>query len=92
MERTRVRPLTTGEISKAKGLALFTTLTATCFGIAFLLKPIVTLLGIGAVPLVVAYPLFKRFFSHPQLMLGVTFNYGVWMGYAAIQNGISWPV
>jgi len=40
----------------------------------------------------VAYPRFKRFFKYPQGMLGVTFNMGVFMGYAAIKNVINLKV
>ena len=92
VERTKYRPLTTGEISRNKAIATFLGLTETCFGIAYLLEPTVTLLGFGAVPFVVSYPRFKRFFKYPQLMLGMTFNWGVWMGYAAVTNTVNLPL
>lgn len=92
VERTKYRPLTTGEISRNKAIATFLGLTGTCFGIAYLLEPTVTLLGFGAVPFVVSYPRFKRFFKYPQLMLGMTFNWGVWMGYAAVTNTVNLPL
>ena len=92
VERTKYRPLTTGEISENKALLLFGSLTATCFGIAYLLPLKVTTLGFWAIPLVISYPRFKRFFRHPQMMLGVTFNWGVFMGYAAILNALNFQI
>ena len=89
VERTKYRPVTTGEIPRGRALAFFGGLTGTCFGIAYLLPPMVTGLGLLCVPLVVSYPRFKRFFPYPQVMLGVTFNMGVFMGYAAIQNALN---
>lgn len=40
-------------------------------------------LGVASVPLVIIYPLMKRFTNWPQLVLGVTFNWGALMGWAA---------
>ena len=92
VERTKFRPLTSGEISKSQALTLFTTLTAGWFGIAYLLDPLVIKLGFLSVPLVIAYPRFKRFFKYPQLMLGVTFNWGIFMGYAAMASKIDYQI
>lgn len=40
-------------------------------------------LGVASVPLVIIYPLMKRYTNWPQLVLGVTFNWGALMGWAA---------
>lgn len=40
-------------------------------------------LGVASVPLVIIYPLMKRLTNWPQLVLGVTFNWGALMGWAA---------
>lgn len=73
-------------------MTFFSGLTATWFGIAYTLKPMVTMLGVLSVPLVISYPKFKRFFKHPQFMLGITFNYGIWMGYASIYNALDYQI
>ena len=42
--------------------------------------------------LVVGYPLMKRFTYWPQLVLGLTFNWGALLGWSAIYGGCYWPV
>ena len=46
-------------------------------------------LGFLVMPMVVAYPLMKRFTYFPQLVLGMTFNWGALMGYTAVTGQIS---
>ena len=41
---------------------------------------------------VVAYPLAKRYTQFPQLVLGLTFNIGAFMGYAQIAGQINLPL
>ena len=41
------------------------------------------ILGLASMPLVVAYPLMKRYTNWPQLILGLTFNWGALVGYTA---------
>ena len=40
-------------------------------------------------PLAFTYPLMKRFTYWPQLFLGITFNYGLLLGWISIQENIS---
>jgi len=40
-------------------------------------------------PLAFTYPLMKRFTYWPQLFLGITFNYGLILGWTAIQGEIN---
>ena len=49
------------------------------------------LLGAGSLLLVVLYPLMKRITYWPQAFLGLTFNYGALLGWAAVEGGIGWP-
>lgn len=46
-------------------------------------------LGFTAMPLVVAYPLMKRFTNWPQLVLGFTFNWGALVGYMSVTNDVA---
>jgi len=47
------------------------------------------LLALASMPLAFTYPLMKRFTYWPQLFLGVTFNYGLILGWTSINEGIS---
>ena len=54
------------------------------FSILFQLPPECIKLGFAVTPLVFIYPTTKRFFPYPQAVLGATFNFGVFIGYAAL--------
>ena len=49
-------------------------------------------LGFMVTPLVFIYPTTKRYFKYPQLVLGLTFNFGTMIGYAAASanNLVNW--
>ena len=46
-------------------------------------------LGMGSMVLAFSYPYMKRITYWPQLFLGLTFNWGIIMAWAAINNAIS---
>ena len=48
------------------------------------------MLALGSMPLAFTYPLMKRFTYWPQLFLGITFNYGLILGWSAINSEISY--
>ena len=56
-------------------------------GVLVQLDPSTIALGACSVPLVLGYPLAKRFFFMPQLVLGCTFNWGAVLGYSAATGG-----
>lgn len=92
--RTASRPIPAGEVS-LKQAWLF--LLAQCFvGLLVLLtlqfkySSVSVFLGIGAVFLVLAYPFMKRITWWPQAWLGLTFNWGALMGYAAAAAEPHW--
>jgi 4-hydroxybenzoate polyprenyltransferase len=87
--RTAERPLANGTIDVRTAwvwLALQLFLGA-C--LLFLLPPAVWAWGVAAVPLIVLYPFMKRVTWWPQAWLGMTFNWGVWLGVAATGE-VSW--
>jgi 4-hydroxybenzoate polyprenyltransferase len=49
-------------------------------------------LGAASLPLVAFYPYMKRIMPYPQLVLGLTFNWGAWMGYAAVHGTVDLPM
>lgn len=81
--RTAARPVASGRISVKKALAF----TAACCLISLLilltLNLTAVLLGIASLALVAAYPFMKRITWWPQAWLGLTFNWGALMGFAA---------
>ena len=86
--RTKNRPIASGKISTRLGMfyALVLCLLALLVLINFNLFTII--LAIASMPLAFTYPLMKRFTYWPQLFLGITFNYGLILGWTAINNEI----
>lgn len=87
--RTRQRPLASGQISRGQALLFLLGLLTLSFCLLLLLPPLCFWLGIAALPLVIAYPLMKRITWWPQLFLGLTFNWGALMGWAAVTGGLA---
>ncbi len=89
VERTKNRPLASGEISLERGIIFLAVLLA--LGLAILVQlPIISVfIGISSVPLFILYPFMKRVTHWPQFFLGLTFNIGILIGYAAVANSIS---
>ena len=85
VERTRLRPLANKQISKRAALILFLILASLGLGLVLQLNQYCLWLAIIAVLLTAFYPLCKRFFAVPQVILGLTFN-GVLFAFVAEQN------
>ena len=83
VERTAGRPLAAGTIGIAAAVVFLTILGL--FGLMILVRlpPAAILTGIAALPLVILYPLAKRVTWWPQAVLGLTFSWGVPLGWAA---------
>ncbi|OYW13832.1 MAG: 4-hydroxybenzoate polyprenyltransferase [Rhodospirillales bacterium 12-54-5] len=89
VERTRHRPLITGEVTKNQAYQLLAVLLGIALILAAMLPRMVFLLGALALPLIVAYPWMKRITWWPQLFLGVVFNFGALIGWAATGASLS---
>ena len=89
VDRTKARPLTTGELSVKQASAFLAALMTLNFSILFQLPAECIKLGFMVTPLVFIYPTTKRFFPYPQAVLGATFNFGVFIGYAALSPAAS---
>ena len=89
VERTKNRPVATGKISTK--LALIYTITLCFFSFLILINfnYLTIILAISSMPLAFGYPLMKRFTYWPQLFLGITFNYGLILGWTSIVNQIN---
>ena len=90
VKRTAQRVLTTGELSvrQAAGFAVF--LFGLSASLLFFLNALAIALAVVAALLAACYPLFKRFFPFPQLVLGLAFSFGIPMAYADTLGHIPW--
>ena len=89
VKRTKNRPIASGKVSVKLGLiySLLLCLIAFCVLINFNYFTIVA--ALASMPLAFTYPLMKRFTYWPQLFLGITFNYGLILGWTSITSEIN---
>ena len=88
VSRTKDRPVASRKISVIHALlyAVILCLLAFCVLISF--NYFTILIALASMPLAFTYPLMKRYTYWPQLFLGVTFNYGLILGWTSINNNI----
>jgi 4-hydroxybenzoate polyprenyltransferase len=92
VERTRGRPIPSGQISPKQALAFIVVCSLISLAILLQLGRLAVILGVASLGLVAAYPFMKRITWWPQAWLGLTFNWGLLMGYATTTGRIDWPV
>ena len=89
--RTRSRPLPSGQVTP-RGAAIWMVAQALAAFLILLSFPTpAILLGIASLALVCVYPFAKRFTWWPQVFLGLAFNWGALLGWAAHGAGLGWP-
>jgi len=88
VERTRLRPLASGEVSDKEALVLAGVLALLAFLLILPLHRLVWQLSLAALFLAVSYPFTKRFLSIPQAYLGVAFGFGIPMAFAAVLHTV----
>jgi len=81
--RTANRPIPAGEISVKQAWAFVVACCLVSLAILLTLPPLAVALGVGSLALVAAYPFMKRITWWPQAWLGLTFNWGALLGFAA---------
>ena len=86
--RTKNRPIASRKISVS--LAIFYSLVLCFLALIVLLNFnfFTITLAFASMPLAFTYPLMKRYTYWPQLFLGITFNYGLILGWTAIKGEI----
>ena len=86
--RTKDRPIASNKVSIKLGI--FYTIILCFLALLVLLNfnTYTVYLALGSMPLAFTYPLMKRFTYWPQLFLGITFNYGLILGWTAIKGQI----
>ena len=86
VERTKNRPIASGKVSKKLGLIYTLILCLLALLILINFNWFTIILALGSIPLAFSYPLMKRYTYWPQLFLGITFNYGLILGWVSIKN------
>jgi len=87
--RTKNRPIASGKISVQAGIAYSLMLCFLAFIVLIQFNNLTIYLAIGSMPLAFTYPLMKRYTYWPQLFLGITFNYGLLLGWTTINASLS---
>ena len=87
--RTKNRPIASGKVSVFRGLIYSLTLCSIAFLVLIQFNLLTIALALVSMPLAFSYPLMKRYTYWPQLFLGITFNYGLLLGWTSITNEIT---
>jgi 4-hydroxybenzoate polyprenyltransferase len=87
--RTRSRPIPSGAVSVRQALAWLVVQSLIAFAILLTFHPTAIWLGIGSLAVVCIYPFAKRFTWWPQVFLGLAFNWGAILGWAAVTGSLS---
>jgi 4-hydroxybenzoate polyprenyltransferase len=87
--RTKNRPIASGKISVQVSIVYSLLLCLLAFIVLIQFNNLTIILALGSMPLAFTYPLMKRYTYWPQLFLGITFNYGLILGWTSIQDELS---
>ena len=88
VRRTRFRPIASGKITVTQGATYAIFLCLFAFIILLEFNKLTILLALSSMPLAFTYPYMKRFTYWPQLFLGITFNYGLILGWTSVKSDI----
>ena len=89
VERTKNRPIASGKISVFESFIYIVLLCLVSLLILLQFNKLTIILGMSSMIFAFAYPFMKRITYWPQLFLGLTFNWGIIMGWSALTNNIS---
>ena len=86
--RTKNRPIASGKVSVKIAIVYAVILCFLALLVLLNFNLFTIILALGSMPLAFTYPLMKRFTYWPQLFLGITFNYGLILGWTATKGQI----
>jgi len=89
VSRTKNRPIASGKVSVKLGIIYSAILCLLAFFVLINFNNLTIILALASMPLAFTYPLMKRYTYWPQLFLGVTFNYGLILGWTSFNNEIN---
>jgi 4-hydroxybenzoate polyprenyltransferase len=91
VERTRSRPIPSGQVTKQGAKLWMVALALTGFVVLIQFNVPTILLGVCSLAVVAVYPLAKRVTHWPQIVLGLAFSWGALLGWTAIFGELGWP-
>lgn len=91
VKRTRNRPLASRALSVRVGIVVLILALLCAWGLALFLNPLSFVLCLLAVPVILLYPLAKRVFPVPQLVLAIAWGFAVLIPWAAVTRSLSLP-
>ncbi|GAA0856205.1 4-hydroxybenzoate octaprenyltransferase [Aliiglaciecola litoralis] len=90
VERTKNRPIVSGQVSEKEALFLFILLISLAFILVLVLNLETIILSFGALVLATIYPFAKRYTHLPQVVLGAAFSWSIPMAFMAINGSLHW--
>ena len=87
--RTAMRPVASGQISVRQAWGFIVVCSLISLGLLLSMTPLAVGLGVLSLALVAGYPFMKRITWWPQAWLGLTFNWGALLGFAAATGSVS---
>lgn len=88
VKRTQARPITTGQVSVREALLLAVALALVAFALVLTTRWEAVAWSVPAVLFTILYPFTKRFFAMPQAFLGIAFNFGIVIAFAAVRGEV----
>ena len=92
VERTKSRPIASGKISVRLGIVYSTILCLIALIVLLQFNTLTIILAICSMPLAFSYPFMKRITYWPQLFLGITFNYGIVLGWTSVNESLNFAI
>ncbi len=89
VDRTRNRPIPSGAVTVPAALVWLVIQSLIGLAVLVTFNDFAIWLGVASLGLIAAYPFMKRITWWPQIWLGLTFNYGALLGWAAVTGGLS---
>ena len=87
--RTKNRPIASGKVSLKLGFIYVSVLCLIALLVLLQFNKLTIILALASMPLAFSYPYMKRFTYWPQLFLGITFNYGLLLGWTSVQENLN---
>lgn len=91
VERTRSRPIPSGQVSVKQAVAWMILQALLAFAILLTFNRMAISLGVLSLLPVAIYPFAKRFTWWPQVFLGLAFNWGALLAWTAHAGALHWP-
>ncbi len=92
VQRTKLRPIAAKKIKVIHALYYVLILCIMAFFVLIQFNFFTIALGLGSMILAFSYPYMKRITYWPQLFLGITFNWGIIMAWASLNNDLSFEI